>query len=247
MKPVSFLLVIFCLLAPPLLATDGDFYKGLNWTEVEPGETIYMLGISPSTLPEDIKDYRVLAPEDYRTRYGRVLGHVMLADGSWLQETLVADGKAIVMPIYERDEVRLQSLLTTEDEARAARRGLWQKSPVICAWGAKRAFDTFAIIQGPIIEAANVRGTIYLNFGEDYRKDFTIKITRSIFNKLPEETQNIITRWAEGPESDSVPVRVVEARGWVFYSGGPMIEVKAPAQIRFLEDSHPNQIERCTS
>jgi hypothetical protein len=147
------------------------------------------------------------------------------------------------MPLYERDDVRLQFLIGAEDAAREAKAGLWRKSPVVCADNAKRAFDTFAIIQGRIVDAADVRGTIYLNFGDDYRKDFTVKFTRSSFNRLAEETRAQITRLTEGAEPDTM----IEARGWVFYSGGPMIEVKTPVQIRFLDQASELKEQRCAS
>jgi len=244
MKPVLPLIALFSFLASPLLATDIDFYLGLEWVEPEPGQELRLLGIYPSDLPEGVEDFKVLAPtENPITRHGALLSHVILADDQWLQGKLVEDGKAIVMPVYELDQGRLYTLKNIEIGARMKRRGLWAKSPVVCAWGAKSAFDTFAIIQGKITEAANVRGTIYLNFGEDYREDFTIKITRQNFKKLKEDTQNALTRLTEEEEPD----RVIEARGWVFFSGGPMIDIKTDAQLDFLRQGDPLIIERCNS
>ena len=237
--------VIVLVAAVAAGAEDAGLFNDLEGTEVSDGETIRLLGVFPAALPEEIKhgSFRVLSPKDGRTRYGEVLAHVIMADGAWLQNSLVSEGRAIVMPVYERDDQRLQVLLAAEDAAREAKVGLWRKSPVVCADNAKRAFDTFAIIQGRITEAADVRGTIYLNFGDDYRKDFTIKFTSSSFKRLPEETRAQITRLTEGMETDTM----VEARGWVFYSGGPMIEVKTPVQIRFLDQPFGLQEERCGS
>ena len=226
-------------------AGDVDLFSGLEWTEISEEQTIRLLGVFPATLPEEVKhgSFRVLSLKEGRTRYGEVLSHVILSNGGWLQNTLVSGGRAVVMPVYERDDKRLQFLLAIEDAARAAGKGLWQKSPVVCADDARRAFDTFAIIQGRIVEAADVRGTIYLNFGDDYRKDFTVKITRSAFKRLPEEIRTQITRLTESAEPDTM----VEARGWVFYSGGPMIEVKTPVQIRFLDEVSGLKEARCRS
>jgi len=239
---------MFLLLAAPAAASDVDVYRGLHWYQAASDAEIRLLGIYPATLPGDLKagDVKFLVPEYPLTRHGEVLAHVMVYEGetaTWLQDRLVREGRAIVMPVYERDEVRLQALLTAEDQARSARAGLWQKSPVVCSYQAKSAFDSFAIIQGRITQAAEVGGNIYLNFGEDYREDFTIKISRSAFRTLPEAVQAKITLLTDRQEPDSM----VEARGWVFYSGGPMIEVKTPAQIRFLENTNPLTEKRCAS
>jgi len=239
---------MFLLLAAPAAASDVDFYRGLHWYQAASDQEIRLLGIYPATLPGDLEtgEVKLLVPEDPLTRHGEVLAHVMVYEGetaTWLQDRLVRDGRAIVMPIYERDGVRLQALLAAEDQARSARAGLWQKSPVVCSYQAKSAFDGFAIIQGRITQAAEVGGNIYLNFGEDYREDFTIKISRSVFRTLPEAVQAKITLLTDRQEPDSM----VEARGWVFYSGGPMIEVKTPAQIRFLENTNPLTEKRCAS
>ncbi len=231
-------------MASPLWATDIDFYLGLEWVEPEPGQEIRLLGIYPSTFPEDFENFRILSPtENPMTRHGALLSHVMFEDGSWLQGKLVEEGKAIVMPVYELNWGRLYTLKNFEVGARMKRRGLWAKNPVVCAWGAKSAFDTFSIIQGKMTEAANVRGTIYLNFGADYRDDFTVKITRKYFRTLTEETQNALTRLTESTEPDIV----IEARGWVFFSGGPMIDIKTDAQLDILQGGDPLIIDRCTS
>lgn len=244
MKRFLILFGLFGFLVAPLHATDINFYLGLVWVELKPGQDIRLLGVYPSDLPENLEDYKILSPtENPITRHGALLSHVIFKDDTWLQGKLVEAGKAIVMPVYELDRGRLYTLKNIEIGARMERRGLWAKNPVVCAWGAKGAFDTFSIIQGKITEAANVRGTIYLNFGDDYRDDFTVKITRKNFRALPEDTQNALTRLTELAEPDMV----VEARGWVFFSGGPMIDIKTDAQLDFLGQGNLLIIERCRS
>ncbi len=236
--------MFFAFLTPPLLAAEIDFSKDLEWTRAEPGQELRLLGIYPSVIPEGLENFRILSPkENPLTRHGALLAHIILQNDTWLQGTLVEDGKAMVMPVYELDRGRLNTLKNIEIGARMARRGLWAKNPIVCAWGAKSAFDSFSIIQGQITEAANVRGTIYLNFGDDYWEDFTVKITRKNFKSLPIETQNQLTRLTEEAEPDMI----IEARGWVFFSGGPMIDIKTDAQLDFYDNSDPLTLKRCRS
>ena len=79
MKWFLFLFGIFCSFAAPLLATDVDFYLGLDWVQPEPDQEIHLLAVYPSELPKDMESYRILAPkENPTTRHGALLSHVIL-------------------------------------------------------------------------------------------------------------------------------------------------------------------------
>src|SRR3546814_5635730 len=63
-------------------------------------------------------------------------------------------------------------MLTLERRARAARRGIWA-DPFYAVRGpedAGRLVDSFQIVEGRIVEAAEVRRRIYLNFGQDWHR-----------------------------------------------------------------------------
>lgn len=236
-------LFMVCFLAFPAMATDVDFYGGLEKSSM-PHSQMRLMGIYPHALPENMNIVAYYSPvEDATTRHGETLAYGLLPDGFWAQEVLLREGQAMVMPVYETHWGRLYTLKNAEVEARIAKRGLWANDPVVCAREANRAFDSFSIVQGTITDAANVRGTIYFNFGADYRDDFTVKITRRAFRSLPLGTQDQLTRLTESPNPDMV----IEARGWVFFSGGPMIEVKQDAQLDFYGPDDLFKIERCNS
>ncbi|MDH5799092.1 MAG: hypothetical protein OEZ19_11040, partial [Paracoccaceae bacterium] len=80
--------------------------------------------------------------------------------------------------------------------------------------------------EGRVLDAADVRGTIYLNFGADWRSDFTVKIT-SRSRKLFE---------AEGFDFPAMENRTIRVRGWLDEMNGPMIEATHPEQIELLEN-----------
>lgn len=234
------LLVFLTVTSVPSFAIDTDTFTELEWAEPSPGQEIRLLAIYPANLPVMLpKDhYRYLvSKQNSTTRYGALLAHIFMKDGVWLQNQLVKEGQAIVMPVYESDENRLILLKNTEIEARRNGRGLWASGPgfLYCAAAARKAFDSFAIIQGRLMDATRVRGTIYLNFGVDWHTDFTVKIEVQTFRVLPEEVQKTLEQLTE----DDKPDIVIEARGWVFYEGGPMIEIKKAAQLDFLKLTSP--------
>lgn len=70
-----------------------------------------------------------------RDRYGRLLGWVELPGGGTLNELLVAEGLAWHYRRYAPREARLAQL---EQEARAARRGLWQDPHPVPPWEWRR-------------------------------------------------------------------------------------------------------------
>ena len=64
-----------------------------------------------------------LEPQRVRGRYGRVIAHVELADGRWLNELLVERGLAEAETRWAHDE--LDRYLAAERRARLAGRGIW--------------------------------------------------------------------------------------------------------------------------
>jgi Staphylococcal nuclease homologue len=207
-----------------LALTDGRIVRLMGVAAVSAGALDDIAGRAAALFPGD-------PPEN---RYGQILAHIVLPDGTWLQEKLVGEGKAAAMATYETRMEVLAPLLAAERTARAAKAGMWARAntPLVCADDAKRAFDRFAMIQGRVRKAANVRGTVYLTFGDDYRKDFTVKISAKTLKTLPEPIRRL-------PE-DETPDAMIEARGYVFYNGGPMIEVTSPAQISLVPEDEEN-------
>jgi len=70
-----------------------------------------------------------------RDRYGRLVAWVILPDGRSLNEILVAEGLAWHFRRYAPRERRLMQL---EQEARDARRGLWQEPAPVPPWEWRR-------------------------------------------------------------------------------------------------------------
>ena len=69
-----------------------------------------------------------------RDRYGRIVADIVLPDGQNLSEALVANGLAWH---YRRYSTSMR-LATLEQEARAARRGLWVDANPVAPWEFRR-------------------------------------------------------------------------------------------------------------
>ena len=118
------------------------------------------------------------APHD---RYGRLVAQVERADGLWLQGALLERGLAQVQT-RPGETARAGEMLALEQTARAAGRGLWAE-PAFMAREAGRARSTavgrFRIVRGRVLRVAPTERYVYLNFGADWRADFTVRARRA--------------------------------------------------------------------
>ena len=113
-------------------------------------------------------------------RYGRIVGDVApKATGDSLSQQLLREGLALVDPAVMSDAC-LEVLFAAEREAERARRGLWQDGPAMAARDPDlaEAAGRYVLVEGVVQTVGETRETIYLNFGSDYRTDFTALIRR---------------------------------------------------------------------
>jgi len=166
-------------------------------------------------------------------RYGRLLAHVFVREGSehtWLQEEMLRRGYARAYALPGSTEC-LQDLVAAEDHARRSGLGIWghasyQIRPADRHWELLRYRSTYQLVEGKVRDAAEVRGRIYLNFGENWREDFTITVqptNKRVFDEA-------------GMKLTDLKGRRVRVRGWIERRGGPLIEIYHPSQLEVLPE-----------
>ena len=157
-------------------------------------------------------------------RYGRLVAQVERTDGLWLQGALLERGLAQVQT-RPGEAARAAKMLAIEHGARAARRGLWAL-PVFMPQDAAALADStgrFRIVRGRVLRVAPTERYVYLNFGADWRADFTVRVRRA-------ELRGTLA----GVDLEGLAGRVVEVRGVVLEAGGPLIELSHPEQMQVL-------------
>ncbi len=159
-------------------------------------------------------------------RHGRLLAHVTDGQGRWLQGELLRRGWARVQAFPDNRSV-LAEMLKLEREARDAKRGLWAHAAYAVRRhdNAEKDLGQFHLVEGEVLEVAVVRGRAYLNFGEDWRSDFTLVIG-------PAERRRFE---AEGFDPAIYEGRRVRARGWLEFRNGVTINITHPEQIEVLD------------
>ena len=76
-----------------------------------------------------------------------------------------------------------------------------------------------------MLKAAPARAIYYLNFGRDYRRDFTIGLDRAALRAFRRA----------GRDPKALEGKRVRVRGWVQWRGGPYVGATHPEQIEVLD------------
>lgn len=160
-----------------------------------------------------------------RDRHGRILAHLHLPDGTWVQGALLALGMARVYT-WPDNRALSREMLGLEREARAKRRGIWSDGfyRVLSPEDAERHIDSFQLVEGRIEAVAVVRGRVFLNFGRNWRTDFTVDIDPADLKGFRES----------GLDPKALEGRRVRVRGWLKSRNGPAIQATHPEQIELV-------------
>ncbi len=213
--------------------------------------TVRLVGIQAPKLPLDRPDFKEwpLAKESKRAleqlaldrkltlhpaskpldRWGRTLAQLERDDGLWVQGEMLRLGWARVYT-FPDNRALAADMLALEREARAARRGIWGHPyySIVTPDRAGRVVNTFQLVEGTVMEAAEVKGRVYLNFGADWKTDFTVLVPAKVRKALAKR----------GMDPAAFKGRTIRVRGWLKDYNGPMIELTHAEQLE-LPDAAP--------
>ncbi|MSO72576.1 MAG: thermonuclease family protein [Rhodospirillaceae bacterium] len=167
---------------------------------------------------------RLRLPATSKDRNGRILAHVVRDDGLWLQEEMLRRGLARVYTFPDNRQLAPE-LFAAERDARAARRGIWAEAAyeVRTPDPARLAGDAgnFQIVEGLAMSTAKVQGRVYLNFGDNYRADFTATIAPDVMALFTKDKIDPL----------ALKGKIVRVRGYLRNYNGPVIDITHPEQI----------------
>jgi|KBSMisStandDraft_5_1062788.scaffolds.fasta_scaffold63797_2 micrococcal nuclease len=160
-------------------------------------------------------------------RYNRLRVQALLGDGRWLQREVLRRGLARASIAPDRPECA-RELYAAEAEARAANVGLWTlpeyriRSPEALRW---RDLGSFQIVEGRVVNAKVSGGRAYLNFGQNWRTDFTVTIAPPDMKRF--KAANVDPYGYAGKR--------IRIRGWIDRLHGFEIEAASPEAIEVLK------------
>lgn len=171
-----------------------------------------------------------------RDRFDRALAQVWLVDETgekqqWLQETVLSAGYARVYTWPDTD-VDVTSFYLAEQAARKARRGIWNNRRTKSFYKIRKPdpnplaqyVDSLQVVEGVVVSTTDVRGTVFLNFGSDYKTDFTVGVSKKRVKAF--QAQGIDPLKLEGAR--------IRVRGWLELQNGPIIWANDPRRIEIV-------------
>lgn len=178
-------------------------------------------------------ELRFAPDEPERDRHDRLLAQVYVLDGQkpvWVQGHMVGVGYALTYSFAEH-RACARKLQQLEYAARAARRGLWKHGRFTVLNAAEpseisKRRGRYQLVEGRIVSVGHTSRWTFLNFAEDWKKDFTVAIRAG--NRRGFEGSGVELSQLEG--------RRVRVRGWLERWNGPIIKATHPEQIEVLAD-----------
>lgn len=178
-------------------------------------------------------------------RYGKLLAQVYVepegGEREWLQGAMVRAGLAVTYSVAD-NRACARELMEVERGAKERQQGFWRNG----LFRIRNASDatlllglvnTYQIVKGVVTTVAEVGGRVYVNFGANYRDDFTLAIEkkdRSAFAGAPGALASVARGKRGEAGLEELKGKRVQARGWIQVSNGPMIAVTHPEQIEVV-------------
>lgn len=166
-------------------------------------------------------------------RYGRHLAQVFVLEGqtrTWVQGQLLEAGHARAYALPGNDAC-LKDLIGKEHQARQNARELWSNSVYFVRNGEQirellALRGRFVLVEGRVWSVAERGGRVYLNFGRDWRRDFTASAPPRLVRRNAEAAKLL----------RSLEERTVRVRGWLERRNGPFIEIASLDDIEVLDE-----------
>jgi micrococcal nuclease len=131
---------------------------------------------------------------------------------------------------FPGEGVCLARFAAAERVARLGRIGLWGepeyaiRSSNDLSLGDRNGL--YALVEGRVVTVGHGTRMIFLDFGRNFRRDFTVMVAPEVTDLLK----------AEGRDPDAFAGRRVIVRGTIEESGGPAIRLNDPAEIEWIGD-----------
>ncbi len=160
-------------------------------------------------------------------RYGRSLARIEDGEGNWLQAEWVQTGRAVVYAPQCADEEAVKKLFLLEAEAREHKHGIWAEDELTVSHEqADQHYGSFRRVGGVVKHVAVTKYGTYINFGEDWKTDFTGYVPK----------QSVALFSAEMLEN--LKDQFIYVRGPVYVYHGPRITLFHPSQLEIQDDAN---------
>jgi len=208
-------------------------YIGIDTPEMRKkieGRWIY----NPAPFAEEAKKYNKKLVEGKYIRvefdvkkideYGRLLGYVFV-DNTFVNAKLLEEGLAV---LYTRPpNVKYVDLFVKlQKKARQEEKGLWRNCKMIDASSAYKFIGQIHTVRGKVLSTHRSQNCIFLNFGKDWKKDFTVVIFKESWDYFKRKGIDPVVFYKN---------KMVEVTGRIREYNGPEIIANLPEEIIILD------------
>ncbi|MBD8892215.1 hypothetical protein [Roseibium litorale] len=207
-----------------------------------PGNRFVLADISPRTSPAEIA--KTVQGETLwawaagkPNRWGLVPAWIVAApqgtagDTALQQIRLIDRGLAMAAPHFSSMACS-KALIEAEHSARFAKRGRWQHEDALSTMNLNAltgAAGTYVLAEGRIVSLGKSAHTRYLNFGRNWKTDFTATLSTSQDKSFSDALA------AAGMSLEDLAGHAVQIRGVVDLNDGPHIHMTHPGQLIILD------------
>ena len=188
---------------------------------------------SPQPFAEEAKEFNRKLVEGKKIRiefdiekidkYGRLLGYVFVKD-TFVNAKLLEEGYAVLYTNPPNLKY-IELFKKLQKEAQTKKRGLWGAYEVISSDLAHLYINQIRTVKGVVLNSYKTEKCIFLNFGEDYKKDFTIVIFKDNFKYFYEKNIDPKTFYTG---------KTVQITGKIIDYNGPEIIARTPEDIEVI-------------
>ena len=166
-------------------------------------------------------------------RYGTQLAQAFVAGETgefWLQGRMVEEGLARAYSFPDNHGCAAE-LVELEAAARALGRGIWANAAYAVRDATKprellRYLGSCQLVEGTVADIGASKGSVYLNFGDDWHTDFTASLEPRDRQQFEKASIDLMT----------LKGKRARVRGWIESANGPSIRVTHPEQIEIVAD-----------
>ena len=83
----------------------------------------------------------------------------------------------------------------------------------------------FVLVEGRVAQATRAQRTVYINFGTDWRRDFTASLAGAVIDRVPDGAARL----------EALAGKRIRVRGWIERRNGPMIALSSLDEIEILD------------
>lgn len=157
-------------------------------------------------------------------KYGRLLAYCFVND-TFVNAKILEEGFAL---LYTRppNVKYVDIFVSSQKKAREEKRGIWKTESVISSDEAYKYIGQIKTVEGRILSIYEGEKAIHLNFGRDWKKDFTVVIFKKDLSSFISKGISPLRDYQN---------KFIRTTGLIKEYNGPEIIVSHPAQIEVIE------------